>query len=61
MSKQHDTYNVILYSKLRRGLAITLRLAQRKSKIHGLFEVYITKAHEYLREHEATYATRSHT
>jgi pyruvate/2-oxoglutarate dehydrogenase complex dihydrolipoamide acyltransferase (E2) component len=53
MSKQHDTYKVVPYSKLRRGLAITLRSAQRRSKIHGLFEVDVTKAREYLREHKA--------
>ncbi len=53
MSKQHDTYKVVPYSKLRRGLAITMRSAKRKPNIHGLFEVDVTKAREYLREHKA--------
>jgi pyruvate/2-oxoglutarate dehydrogenase complex dihydrolipoamide acyltransferase (E2) component len=53
MSKQHNVYKVVPYSKLRRGLAVTLRSAQRKSKIHGLLEVDVTKAREYLREHKA--------
>ena len=53
MSKQHDTYTMVPYSKLRRGLAITMRSAKRKSNIHGLFEVDVTKARQYLREHKA--------
>jgi len=53
LSKQHDTYKLVPYSKLRRGLAITMRSAKRKSNIHGLFEVDVTKAHQYLREHKA--------
>ncbi len=53
MSKQHDTYKVVPYSKLRRGLAITMRSAKRKSNIHCLFEVDVTKARQYLREHKA--------
>ena len=61
MSKLHETYKVVPDSKLHRGLAITLRSARRKSKIHGLFEVDVTKTCEYHREHEATYATSSHT
>jgi pyruvate/2-oxoglutarate dehydrogenase complex dihydrolipoamide acyltransferase (E2) component len=50
---QHNTYKIVPYTKLRRALAITLRSAQRKSRIHGLFEVDVTKAREYLREHKA--------
>jgi pyruvate/2-oxoglutarate dehydrogenase complex dihydrolipoamide acyltransferase (E2) component len=53
VSKQHDTYTMVPYSKLRRGLAITMRSAKRKSNIHGLFEVDVTKARQYLREHKA--------
>jgi pyruvate/2-oxoglutarate dehydrogenase complex dihydrolipoamide acyltransferase (E2) component len=53
LNKQHDIYKVVPYSKLRRGLAITLRSAKRKSIIHGLFEVDVTKAREYLRKHKA--------
>ncbi len=54
MNKQkHDTYKVVPYSKLRRGLAITMRSAKRKSNIHGLFEVDVTKARQFLREHKA--------
>ncbi len=49
---QHD-YKVVPYPKLRRGLAITLRSASRKPMIHGLMEVDVTEAHQYLREHKA--------
>jgi pyruvate/2-oxoglutarate dehydrogenase complex dihydrolipoamide acyltransferase (E2) component len=44
---------VVPYSKLRRVMAITLRSAQRKPMIHGLIEVDVTRAREYLREHKA--------
>lgn len=53
MNEQQDIYKVVPYSKLRRGLAVTLRSAKRKSIIHGLFEVDVTKAREYLRKHKA--------
>jgi pyruvate/2-oxoglutarate dehydrogenase complex dihydrolipoamide acyltransferase (E2) component len=53
MKKQHDGYQVVPYSKLRRVMAITLRSAQRKPMIHGLIEVDVTRAREYLREHKA--------
>jgi pyruvate/2-oxoglutarate dehydrogenase complex dihydrolipoamide acyltransferase (E2) component len=53
LNKQHDIYKVIPYSKLRRGLAITLRSAKRKSMVHGLIEVDVTRAREFLREYKA--------
>src|SRR5262245_9360228 len=53
MNKQHDTYKMVPYPKLRRGLALTLRSAIRKPIIHGFLEVDVTKAREYLREHKA--------
>ena len=53
MRKLHDTYKVIPYSKLRRGLATMMRSAKRKSNIHGLFEVDVTNARKYLCEHKA--------
>src|SRR6266705_7179397 len=51
MKKKHNDYKVVPYSKLRRVLAITLHSAQRKSMIRGLIEVDVTKAREFLREH----------
>ncbi len=51
MKKKHNDYKVVPYSKLRRVLAITLYSAQRKSMVRGLIEVDVTKAREFLREH----------
>ncbi len=53
MIKQHNKYKVVPFPKLRRVMAITLRSAQRKPMIHGLIEVDVTRAREYLREHKA--------
>jgi len=53
MNKQHDVYEVIPYPKLRRALAVTLRSAKGKSMIHGLLEVDVTKAREFLQDHKA--------
>ncbi len=50
--RQHD-FEVVLYPKLRRGLAVTLRSAQRRPMIHGLTEVDVTRARKFLREHQA--------
>ncbi len=53
MNKQRDDYKMVLYPKLRRALAVTLRSAQRKPMIHGLIDVDVTRAHEFLQEHKA--------
>jgi pyruvate/2-oxoglutarate dehydrogenase complex dihydrolipoamide acyltransferase (E2) component len=53
MKKKHNDYQVATYSKLRRVMAVTLRSAQRKPMIHGLIEVDVTRAREYLRDHKA--------
>lgn len=53
MRKQHDTYKVVPYPKLRRALGITLRSSQHKSMIRGLIEVDVTKARAFLRAHKA--------
>ena len=53
MKKQHDVYEVIPYPKLRRALAVTLRSAQRKSMIHGLIDVDVTRIRQFLHEHQA--------
>ncbi len=53
MKKKHNDYQVVPYSKLRSALAFTLHSAQRKSMIHGLIEVDVTRAREFLREHKA--------
>jgi pyruvate/2-oxoglutarate dehydrogenase complex dihydrolipoamide acyltransferase (E2) component len=53
MNEQHDDYKVIPYPKLRLALALTLRSVQRKPMIHGLLEVDVTRAREFLRVHKA--------
>ena len=53
MKKQHDDYQVVPYPKLRRVLEIMLRSVQSKPMIHGLLEVDVTKAREFLRDHKA--------
>ncbi len=53
MKKQHSDYKVVPYSNVRRVMAFTLRSAQRKPIIHGLIEVDVTRAREFLQEHKA--------
>ncbi|HEX6551672.1 MAG TPA: 2-oxo acid dehydrogenase subunit E2 [Ktedonobacteraceae bacterium] len=53
MNKQHLDYEVSLYPKLRRALAVMLRSAQRTPMMHGLIEVDVTRAREFLRDHQA--------
>jgi hypothetical protein len=53
MKKLHHDYKVIPYSKLRRVLEIMYPSVQRKPMIHGLLEVDVTKAREFLRDHKA--------
>ena len=53
MKQQHVDYQVVPYPKLRRILATFLRSVQHKPMIHGLIEVDVTRAREFLREHKA--------
>jgi pyruvate/2-oxoglutarate dehydrogenase complex dihydrolipoamide acyltransferase (E2) component len=53
MKKKDHDYEVVPYPKLRRALAVTLRSAQRTPMIHGLLEVDVTKAREFLQNHKA--------
>ncbi len=52
-NQQHADYQVVPYPKLRRAQAITLHSARRKPMIHGLIEVDVTGADEFLQEHKA--------
>ncbi len=51
--KKRNDYKLVPYSKVRRVMAVTLHSAQRKPMIHGLIEVDVTRAREFLREHKA--------
>jgi pyruvate/2-oxoglutarate dehydrogenase complex dihydrolipoamide acyltransferase (E2) component len=53
MNKQYHDSKIVPYPKLRRELALTLHSVQRKPMIHGLLEVDVTKAREFLHEHKA--------
>lgn len=53
MNKKHNDDQVVPYPKLRRALAITYRSTQRKPMTHGLIEVDVTKAREFLRDYKA--------
>jgi pyruvate/2-oxoglutarate dehydrogenase complex dihydrolipoamide acyltransferase (E2) component len=53
MNKQHHDYKVVSYPKLRQVLSMMMSSVHRKHMIHGLLEVDVTKAREFLRDHKA--------
>jgi pyruvate/2-oxoglutarate dehydrogenase complex dihydrolipoamide acyltransferase (E2) component len=53
MKQKPVDYQVVPYSKLRRIIAVMLRSFQRMPMMHGLLEVDVTKAREFLRDHKA--------
>ena len=53
MNKQRDNYKMVPYPKLRRVLALMYRSVQRKPMTHGLTEVDVTRAREFMRAHKA--------
>jgi len=52
MKQKHANYQLIPYPKLRRANTAMLLLFQRKPMMHGLIEVDVTIAREFLREHK---------
>jgi pyruvate/2-oxoglutarate dehydrogenase complex dihydrolipoamide acyltransferase (E2) component len=52
-NKQQTNYQVVLYPKLRRLLAVMLRALQRKPMMHFLLEVDVSRARQYIRDHKA--------
>jgi pyruvate/2-oxoglutarate dehydrogenase complex dihydrolipoamide acyltransferase (E2) component len=48
----HEGYEVVLFPKLRRALAVMSGSVKRAHQIHGLIEVDVTEARRHLREHE---------
>ncbi len=52
MKQKHDNYQLILYPKMRRWMAVTFRPAQHKPIMHGLIEVDVTRARAFLRDHK---------
>jgi pyruvate/2-oxoglutarate dehydrogenase complex dihydrolipoamide acyltransferase (E2) component len=53
MKQKHADYQLVPYPKMRRATAAMLRSFQRKPMLHGLLEVDVTTAREFLREHKA--------
>jgi len=57
MQKQHDGYTTIPFSKGRQIITDILALGEQKHIIHGLVEVDVTKARQYIRDYEAATGT----
>ena len=53
MKRNRLDYKLAPYPKIRRVLSAMLRSAQRKSMMHGLVEMDVTKAHQYMHEYKA--------
>jgi pyruvate/2-oxoglutarate dehydrogenase complex dihydrolipoamide acyltransferase (E2) component len=53
MKQQHSDYQVVPYAKIRRFMAAEFRLSHHMPLIHGLLEVDVTRAREFLREQKA--------
>ncbi len=53
MKKNHHDYKVVPYPKIRRLLSLMMGSMRRKHMVHGLIEVDVTKARQYLRDHKA--------
>jgi len=53
MKRKHQDYTLVPFPKMRRVLSVMLNSVQRKHMMHGLVEMDITKAHQYMREYKA--------
>lgn len=53
MKRNHHDYKLVPYPKMRRVLSVMLGTVQRKHMMHGLVEMDVTKAHQYMREYKA--------
>lgn len=53
MSSHPKRYHMLPYPKMRRAMSAAQRAFQRKPMMHGLIEVDVTRAREFLREHKA--------
>lgn len=53
MKRNRHDYKLVPYPKMRRVLSAMLRTVQRKHMMHGLVEMDVTKAHQYMREYKA--------
>jgi pyruvate/2-oxoglutarate dehydrogenase complex dihydrolipoamide acyltransferase (E2) component len=53
MKRKHQDFKLVPFPKMRRVLSAMLRSVQRKHMMHGLVEMDVTKAHQYMREYKA--------
>ncbi len=53
MKRKQQDFTIVPFPKMRRVLSAMLRSAQHKNMMHGLVEMDITKAHQYMREYKA--------
>ncbi len=53
LKKKHQDFKVMPYPKIRRVLSAMLSTVQHKHMMHGLVEMDVTKAHQYMREYQA--------
>jgi pyruvate/2-oxoglutarate dehydrogenase complex dihydrolipoamide acyltransferase (E2) component len=53
MKQQHADYQVVPYPKMQRWYAAMFRSAQHTPMMHGLLEVDVTRAREFLRDQKA--------
>ena len=53
MKRNRHNYKLVPYPKVRRVLSAMLRTVQRKHMMHGLVEMDVTNAHQYMREYKA--------
>jgi len=53
MGTVQDGYTVLPFPKVRHVYVDTLYLGQRKHTVHGLIEVDVTKARQFIREHKS--------
>jgi|GEM_PF-134957 len=53
MKQQHNDYQVVPYSKIRRFMAAEFRSSHRTPMIHGLIEVDVSMARTFLRDQKA--------
>ena len=53
MKRKYQDFIIVPFPKMRRVLSVMLRSAQHKNMMHGLVEMDITKAHQYMREYKA--------
>jgi pyruvate/2-oxoglutarate dehydrogenase complex dihydrolipoamide acyltransferase (E2) component len=52
MKRNRDDYELVPYPKIRRVLSAMLSTVQRKHMMHGLVEMDVTKAHQYMHEYK---------